>query len=225
MTFRSGEHVSTFSENFELTLNDDEQEGVNIVRGDKDGHYAYELEAEPFKSHWSPDFRFTAGDLEWYRPLGVTATVHVMRGDGAMARMQMFNGGEGVLLPSEGYADGEEIDLPLELQFTGTLTSDERLLDHDDYPDVRLSVFLDLREERESDDDMSAPLVYCWQEGSTQERWQWQRSRRLDIHDGRFNYDFDENVPDTTLTVDAGWGDKASLPTRLRVLLDTLAWA
>ena len=40
-----------------------------------------------------------------------------------------------------------------------------------------------------------------------------------------YKYEFGEWVPDTTLTVSAGWGDQASLPTRVGVALDTLSWA
>ena len=227
VTFRSGEHVSTFSENFELC---DDTGGYRlntiVQRGSAEWcrEYVYELEAEPLKSCWSPDFCFTAGDLEWNAPSSVTtATVHVLRSDGAMARLQMFNGGEGMLVQSNDYADGQQIDLPLELQFKGTLTSDERfMMDVEEHPDVKLSMFIGIHEE--SDEDISAPLVYCWEEGSTQERWQWQRSRRLNIYD-RFNEEYGEYVPNTTLTVGAGGGNQASLPTRVRVLLDTLAWA
>lgn len=206
VVFHSGEHVSTWSGAFNWP--EDVEAARFAVGGGRWHKYAYELGLAQQKR--PKRFLFTAGDLQ----IGseephesVTATLHVLRNDGAIARLQMMYDGALLLHPDPFYDEGEEINDPLELRFDGYLSSNESYGDHGADAEVQLSLYLG-----QCDDE---PLVYY----RNDREWTEQCNRRFKIMQ-------DRHLPDelqTVLTVgDAS--DAAELAKSVTCSLDRLAW-
>ncbi len=203
--FHSGERISTWSAAFNLP----EDVGATRFGG---GLSTYELSLTQQKC---PErFFFTAGDLgiNWEEPLdSVTATLHVLRNDGAIARLQMVYDGALLLRPDPFYDEGDEIDDPLQLRFDGYLSSDVMYGDHGADAEVQLSLCLGLVGDE--------PLVYYGSYRRGRDEWAEQCERRLKIMQNR-------HLPDelqTVLTVGVA-RDEATLAESVTCSLDRLAW-
>jgi hypothetical protein len=204
VVFRSGEHVSTWSAAFNWP---EEHVRPTMLY---ERNWVYELYAKQVKR--SPCFHFVVGDLKfntWDPQESMTATLHVLRDDGAMARLQTVGYAATVANGFEGYAEGAEIVVPLELRFIGFLSSDQN---RDGGWEIELLLYLGLVDKK--------PLVNRYK----REDWGDQFERRFEIMQ-----DCDlRNGWQTTLTLLCGYKEdengEAMLEKTIASYLDSLAW-